>query len=289
MNNHVEFHYHIDSKEESLNLEFFNEIKVEYYRFLIKVYLIVIIIIFLYITSLVLTYFFNQVTIIHFFAQFFTLILFSVYILIHFFLLSYKKLCPKLINFLNNELGFLGFTTQRKFKIDLGSFIFYVFTVFIFILTSISLYFAPSYPIIIIFSRLIIIYMIIGVSIPILRGTLHDKLIVKLRSHYLIQLEIEVRLIKREEIQTQMIRIYMRSNKLGLKSIQKKFDLYKEISEKKWLPRKGRLKIFDFFYSKYFYFREYSTPINFKEHFLNLVSAIKDWDDSSCKMENNND
>ena len=120
--------------------------------------------------------------------------------------------------------------------------------------------------------------MILGISIPILRGVLHDNLIVELRRPYFIQLEIQIKLIKRKEIESQMVRIYMTSNKLGSKSDQKGFNLHEEISEKKWLPRKGRFAFPTFLYSPHLYFREYSTPINFKEHFLNLVSAIREWD-----------
>ncbi|MFX0005622.1 MAG: hypothetical protein ACFFAV_02720 [Candidatus Hermodarchaeota archaeon] len=70
----------------------------------------------------------------------------------------------------------------------------------------------------------------------------------------------------------------MTSIKLGLKSDQALFRLYNEISEKKWLPRKGRFKIVSFLYNPYLKFREYSNLINFKENFHNLVSTIRERD-----------
>ena len=54
--------------------------------------------------------------------------------------------------------------------------------------------------------------------------------------------------------------------------------IYKEISEKRWLPRKGKFTFSKYGLGLYLYFYEYSTPINFKGHFLNIVSAIREWD-----------
>ncbi len=55
---------------------------------------------------------------------------------------------------------------------------------------------------------------------------------------------------------------------------------------KRWLPRKGRLKLPNFLSNSHLYFYEYSTIINFKEYFLNLVSAVREWD-IKLKMRDN--
>ena len=205
-------------------------------------------------------------------------ILFFLFLLLQFTNLTYIRFSPTLIEFLKRELYNLGFEIHRKYKIGIEFLLFNSFSITFFIFINIGIYFSINYLATSLLVRLFIIYMILGISIPILRGVLHDKLIVQLRKPYFIQLEIQIKLIKRKEIESQMVRIYMTSNKLGLKSDQNGFNLHKEISEKKWLPRKGRFTFPTFLYNPYLYLREYSTPINFKEHFLNLVSAIREWD-----------
>jgi hypothetical protein len=87
------------------------------------------------------------------------------------------------------------------------------------------------------------------------------------------------------EVESQMIRIYLTSNKLGKKSDQRSSNIYLEISNKRWLPKKGRLKLPTFLSSSNLFFYEYSTVVNFEEHFLNIVSAVREWD-LQLKMRN---
>ena len=278
MKNYDDLQYDVNYEDENSIPTFFSKIKAEYLKSLSKVYILTMLLIIAYIAHQFLISLHNQIYLKIALIQIITWILFSVYLIIHFFRLSYTKFCPKLIKFFKKELHFLGFKTQRKFKTGINFFVFTFFSVIILIFINIGFYLSSSYFITSLIIRLIIIYMILGISIPILRGVLHDKLIVKLREPYFIQLEIQIKLIKRKEIESQMVRIYMTSNKLGLKSDQDRFNLHKEISAKKWLPRKGRFTFPTFLYSPHLYLREYSTPINFKEHFLNLVSAIREWD-----------
>jgi len=278
MKNYDDLQYDVNYEGENSIPTFFNKIKAEYLKNLSKVYILTMLLIITYIAHQFLIGLYNQIYLKIVLIQIITWILFSVYLIIYFFLLSYTKFCPTLIKFLKKELRFLGFKTQRKFKTNANFFIFIFFTVIILIFINIGFYLSSSYFTTSLILRLIIIYMILGISIPILRGVLHDKLIVKLRKPYFIQLEIQIKLIKRKENESQMVRVYMSSNKLGLKSDPDEFNLHKEISEKKWLPRKGRFTFPTFLYNLYLYLREYSTPINFKEHFLNLVSAIREWD-----------
>ena len=73
----------------------------------------------------------------------------------------------------------------------------------------------------------------------------------------------------------------MTSNKLCPKSDKVGFRLYKEIFEKRWLHRKDNRILLRFLSRNYLFFHEYATLINFNEHFLNLVSAIREWDISN--------
>ncbi len=64
--------------------------------------------------------------------------------------------------------------------------------------------------------------------------------IIKLKSPYRVRIDLQCKLIKRKEVESQMIRICMTSNKLWSKSSDSGTKIHKEISEKRWLPRKGK-------------------------------------------------
>ncbi len=266
--------------------EFFNKIKAEYLKRSYLVYFLIAMLIFTYLAHQFLIDLYNQIYLQITLVQIVSWIMFISYLFIHFFLLSYTKFSPTLVKFLTEDLHFLGFKVQRKYKKGFDFLIFNSFSVLIFIFISIGFSISPDYFITSLLIRLIITYMILAISIPLLRGLLHDKLIVKLRHPYFIQLEIQIKLLKRKENESQMVRIYMTSIKLGLKSDQVLLKQYKEISEKKWLPQEGRYKLFRFLSRSHLYFHEFSNPINFKEHFLNLVSAIREWDTKNPKYIN---
>ena len=75
-----------------------------------------------------------------------------------------------------------------------------------------------------------------------------------------------------------MVKIFMTSNKLGPKTDQSGLELYNKIIENRWLQRKDNRNISYFISKNYLFFHEYSNLINFKEHILNIVSAIREWD-----------
>ena len=204
--------------------------------------------------------------------------LFFLFLLIHFFSLSYNRFSPTLVNFLKKELHILGFEMLRKYKKGLKFFLFNSFSIIFFIVMNIGMSYSLDYVVISLNIRLLLIYIFSSITIPILRGILHDKFIIKLKSPYFVRFDLQYKLIKHKEVESHMIRIYMNSNKLSPKSNGSGFKIYKEISEKRWLPRRGSSAFHPFQLKSYLYFHEYSTPINFKEHFLNLISAIRDWD-----------
>ena len=201
-----------------------------------------------------------------------------IYLTIHFFQLSSVKFSPTLVNFIKRELSSVDFEIQKKYKTGLSFFLFNSFTVLIFVLFNITLYYSTNDFITSLFIRLIIIYIFSSIIIPSLLGVLHDEFLVKLKTPYFIHIDLQFRLIKHKEVESKMIRINMISNKLCLKSNRRGFNLHKEISEKRWLPLKRNLNSLAYHRKSYLYFHEFSNPINIKEQFLNLVSAIREWD-----------
>ncbi|MFW9969110.1 MAG: hypothetical protein ACFFDF_02840 [Candidatus Odinarchaeota archaeon] len=278
MKNYNNIQSDLNYEDENSITSFFSQIKTEYLKSLSKVYILLMILIITYILHQILIDLYEQIELRNILMQIVTSIFFSAYLFFQYFLLSFTRFSPTLIGFLRKELDFLGFKPLRKFKLGFNFAVFIFASILILIFINIELFFSANNFVTSLIIRLIIIYMIIGVSFPIVRGILHDRLVVKLRDSYSIQLEMQIKLIKRKEIESQMVRIYMTSNKLGHKSNQDEYDLHKLISEQKWLPRKGKFNFKNLIYNSPLYLREYSTPLNFKEHFLNLASAIREWD-----------
>lgn len=259
--------------------QFFTLIKTEYLKNLYQTYFWLIILIMMYVVYLLFITPFNH-TIIKFIAdQVIIWILFSFYLFIHFFNLSYVRFTPTIINFLENELRMLDYKIQRKYKIRPSNFLFTCFSIIVFTFLTISIYYySNNNNVISLIMRLLIVYIFIGITIPVLRGRLHDIFLVNLRNSYFVRIELQLKLIKHKEVESQMVKIFMTSNNLGPKADQSGYALYNKISEKRWLQRRDNRILSRVISRNYLFFHEYATLINFKEHVMNIVSAIREWD-----------
>ncbi len=266
----------LDDQDDIIN--FFGIIKNEYIKHYFRVIFIIILLFVIYIIVQTLSYQLLSFERRFFLGQIVIWILFLIYLIIHFFQLSWSKFSPTLVNFLKRELHNVDFEFENKYKIKISFFLFNSFTIIIFVFGNIMIYYINNDFTTSLIIRLITIYIFSSTIIPILLGVLHDKFFVKLKAAYFVQIDLQFRLIKHKEVESNMIRINMTSNKLCPKSNQTGFNLHKEISEKRWLPIKRRLISPMLQKRSYLYFQEYSTLINFKEHFLNIVSAIREWD-----------
>jgi len=268
----------VDLEDKDNILEFFGIIRKEYFRHFFKVNFLIIFLFVIYIVVQTLSNHFlpydwgfilNSVVI---------WILFLIYLVIHFFQLSTTKFSPTVVNFLKRELFKVDFEIQKKYKTEESFFLFNSFSILIFLLFNFMMYYSNNEFTTSLIIRLITIYIFSSIIIPSVLGVLHDKFLVKLKNQYFIKIDLQFKLIKHKEVESKMIRIYMTSNRLCLKSNRRGFILHKEISAKRWLPKKRNLISLAIYRRSYLQFHEFSTFINIKEHFLNLVSAIREWD-----------
>ncbi len=258
--------------------QFFTLIKTEYLKNLYQTYFWLIILVIVYVVYVLFTSPFNH-TIIKFIAdQVIIWILFSFYLFIHFFNLSYVRFTPTIMSFLEKELRLLDYKIQRKYMIKLSNFLFTCFSIIVFTFLTIGIYYSSNNNVISLIMRLLIVYIFTSITIPVLRGRLHDLFLVNLRNSYFVRIELQLKLIKHKEVESQMVKIFMTSNKLGPKSDQSGHALYNKISENRWLQRRDNRILPRFISRNYLFFHEYATLINFKEHFINIVSAIREWD-----------
>jgi len=278
---YFELNYEInDKKSKILSL-----IKKEYIKRLYRVIGWLIILFLLYSIYHILSYRFLIIEVQAVLNQIVTGFIFIIFLLIHFFQLTSSKFSPSIISFLYTELKNLEFKVQKKYKTGLSFILFNTFAITFFILINLLVQFSKNYFISSLNVRIILIFIFSSTIIPLIGGIFHDKFIVKLRSPYFVKIDIRFKFIKHLEAETQMIRILMTSSKLSLRSNNKGYVIYKEISEKRWLPKKSGFLHPRFQLNPYLHFQEYSSLINFKEHFLNIVSAIREWD---IKISKNN-
>jgi len=268
----------IDFDNNENTTQFFTLIKTEYLKNLYQIYLWLLILVMMYMVYQLILTPFNHIITIFIADQVIIWILFSFYLLIYFFKLSYVRFTPTIINFLERELRMFDYKIQRKYKIKPSNFLFTCFSIIVFTLVMVGIYYYSNINVISLFMRLLIVYIFIGITIPVLRGRLHDIFLVNLRNSYFVRIELQLKLIKHKEAESQMVKIFMTSNKLGLKTDQSGFALYDKISEKRWLLKKDNKILDRLIYKKYLVFHEYATLINFKEHLMNIVSAIREWD-----------
>lgn len=274
-NNEITPNLILDDEKKFINLS--NKFKEEYVKNLFKKFLLLSLLIVLLMSSLFFKDLFtnDQFPFMSALISSFLAVLFSYY---YIFSLSYARVSPELISHLTKELETLKFKIKKRFKknpIIIINLTFYYITIILIILT---IYFSSNYLIILAFSRIFIVYLLLILIIPILSGKLNDEFIVQLNPDYYIIFSLEIRLLKHKILDSHLVKIHMKSNRLFSDLDQSKLDHFREINEKRWLPRRTIEEKFMGYIKPKYYFNEYSTIINFKKQFINLVSAIREWD-----------
>jgi hypothetical protein len=258
--------------------QFFILIKTEYLKNLYQTYFWLLVLAMVYVVYQLIMTPYNQTTTLFIADHLILTVLFSSYLLFHLFNLSYARFTPTIVSYLEKELNALDYKIQRKFKVKPSNVLFFCFSITVFTFASIGIYTYSNNSVKSLIIRLLIVYILASITIPVLRGRLHDIFLVNLRNSYFVQIELQIKLIKRKEVESQMVRIFMTSNKLGPKTDRSRFVLYNKISEKRWLQRKDNRILSRFISRNSLFFHEYATLINFKEQVLNIVSAIREWD-----------
>ncbi|MFX0143476.1 MAG: hypothetical protein ACFE9C_05305 [Candidatus Hodarchaeota archaeon] len=283
---HNEKYVELDYGNSDKKSKFLSLIKKEYIKQVYKIFTWLIILFLIYSIYYTLSSRFLIFEVRIFLNQIVAGIIIVAFLIMHFFQLTSSKFSPSLVNFLYSELQNLDFEIKKKYKMGLNFFLFNSFTIILFSLINIFVQSSPHYFISSLTIRFMLIFTFAGTLIPLIAGVFHDQFIVKLKSPYFIKIDLRFKFIKHLEAETHMIRILMTSSKLSLRSNKSGFGIYKEISDKRWLPKKSRLIIPKIQLTQYLHFQDNSSLINFKEHFLNIVSAMREWDIKNPKSYN---
>ncbi|KKN61199.1 hypothetical protein LCGC14_0524400 [marine sediment metagenome] len=214
----------------------------------------------------------NQLTVL--FSAFYWILFSScIFLSFHFVKSTRQKYTPSLTKFFKRELNDLGFEIH-KIRNSYKIFIILNGTSLIFLISIITGLIVFDLTI----KILLIIYLGLSLTIPILWIIVFDRYIIDLNDKYYIQLHTHYSIKRIKKKEKLPIWIYITSNRIALKSDQEKKKIFSQISEKRWLPRKRNYPFFTNYLNPFLQFHEFTTLLNFQKQFLNIVLAIHDWD-----------
>ncbi len=202
----------------------------------------------------------------------------SVFLLFYLIKIGLMRITPYIKKHIKNELNTLGFDVKEKRKswiIFLTLNCISVLLLFFIELNFLSFTDPNFYNL---FQGILIIWLSISILIPISWRFFHDGLIIHVKGKYRIYINPNYKLRERKGEDSQLIGIFLTSNRITYKFSKKKIILYTQIAESRWLPKVRMSIISKYGLSPFLRFHEFSTPINFQKQFLNIVSALQEWD-----------
>lgn len=202
---------------------------------------------------------------------------FTLYLFFHFFVLNFIKFSPSLIRYLKYEVNNVGFELKKRSKISLRFFLFNSLSI-LFLISYLNIIYIENPLLKVIAIRILISYIFINITYPIIRSLMHDRFIVNLTKGHYIKFHLQLRIVKPNGLEPQSIRIFLSSNRLCFKFNNEKKKIYNNITETRWLPKNGRKILPIFSLNPFLYFHEFAIPINLQTQINNLVGAIRDWD-----------
>lgn len=204
--------------------------------------------------------------------------IFLVFVIFYVFIRNYFSMSPTFINFISKELGFLGFRIKRQYRSwKIFAFLNGISFVYLFIIST-GLINTGNYFVDFMISFFFPIFFAFSIALPIIWGLIYDGYVVYPRRRIRVQLNPRFNMFKRKPIESNVIVINMKSKKVCSKSNVEGAQLFESISNRRWLQKRGRSLFPMPFKGRSLHFYERSTPLNFKNNFLNLVSALREWD-----------
>ena len=193
-------------------------------------------------------------------------------------LFTYRKISPSLFSFLTHELDPLRYKVEMNYHHKLqNTLIFTPYFMFILLINIRSSFFVNDL-VISVLLRIFIMYIFILLIIPIITGRLNDHLVVYLPSDYCVFVFSKIDLFKHRFLDSNVIKIHMKSCPLFSGKNAHKLAIFREINEKRRLKKSDISERKGFKLKPKYYFNEKSTIINYKDRFINIVSAIREWD-----------
>lgn len=207
-----------------------------------------------------------------------TVFSFSVFTIIYLIKIVIMRITPSLKEQIRYDINVLGFNLQEKrfswiIFLSLNSISILFLVLIEFNIINFNNTFLNSF-----FNGLFIVYLFISLLIPVLWRFSHDGLFIILKGKYRVSINPFYKISKINPKDSQLIGISLTSNKIVNKFSKNKKNLYLQIVESRWLPRKRKSIVSKYSFSPFLRFYEFSTPLNFQKQVLNIVLALQDWD-----------
>ena len=188
------------------------------------------------------------------------------------------RITPFLKEQIRNDINALGFIIKEKRKSVIFFVILNSISVLLLLLIELDIIYFNTLALNTLFKGFLITYLFLSMLIPILLRFSYDGLSVTLKDKYNVSIKpyYKIRRVKTKD--SQLIGIFITSNKIASKFNKDKKSLYMQIAKSRWLPRKRKSIISKYRLSPFLRFHEFSTPVNFQKQFLNLALALQDWD-----------
>jgi len=188
------------------------------------------------------------------------------------------RITPFLKEQIRNDINALGFIIKEKRKSVIFFVILNSISVLLLLLIELDIIYFNTLALNTLFKGFLITYLFLSMLIPILWRFSYDGLSVTLKDKYNVSIKpyYKIRRVKTKD--SQLIGIFITSNKIASKFNKNKKSLYTQIAKSRWLPRKRKSIISKYRLSPFLRFHEFSTPVNFQKQFLNLALALQDWD-----------
>ncbi|MFX1558846.1 MAG: hypothetical protein ACFFC9_16475 [Promethearchaeota archaeon] len=205
--------------------------------------------------------------------------IFSICIFLSIYLvrLLYLKFTPSVVKYIKKEFEYSGFQFQRRFDSGVIYLTLNIVSIALLIYLNLNLVnFDNSFSSLFV-KNIIVIYLFLSLILPIIWGFVHDKFMIKLKKNFFITFDFQYNFLNRKGIDPRLIGIYLTSNRLCSRFNKSGKNMYKKISEIRWLPRKKKSYLITSL-SPYLHFYEFSVPINIQTQFLNIALALREWD-----------
>lgn len=212
-------------------------------------------------------------------------ILFSASIFLIFYLINHLrvKFTPSLINYIKEELNYMGYEFQKKYTSGLLFVLLNSLSVVFMIYTDLEVFVFDNSIYSIVVRNLMIGYLIFSLVLPIIWIGVNDKYVIKIKENIYILFDFHFSLRKKRYHSPELLGITLSTNRLCSRFNKPGKNAHSKISEFRWLPRNAN-KINKV--SPFLHFHEFSVPVNLQKQVLNVILALHEWDNNYEKELN---
>lgn len=211
--------------------------------------------------------------------------LFSTAIFLTAYIIKYiqVRFTPSIIKYMKEELNYLGYEFKKKYSSGLLFVLMNSISIILMTYMDLQVFVFNNTLQSILFRNFVIGYLFFSIVIPIVWLGLNDKYVIKIKENFYILFDFNFSLRKRHGHSPAFLGITLSSNRLCSRFNKPGKNVHTKICEIRWLPREGtKIKKI----SPFLHFHEFSVPVNLQKQVLNVILALREWDNNYEKELN---